>query len=132
MTIKTILHFVFRLALEHTQLLLDHINQLFHACASHTAYSRRSVLKLRIRSEIHFVPYLQHALIVKRRLKLQLFEDLENGVLLQIVLRMRDIPEVKHQIRVVDFLESTLEGFHHFHRQIGDEAYCIEKDYFCA
>lgn len=107
---------MFYLALKHSQLLLDHVNQLLHACASNTAYSRRAVIKLCIRGEIHLIPYLQHALVVKRRLKLKLFEDLENRVLLKIVLRVRDIPEMKNQVGVVDFFESALEGLHHFHR----------------
>lgn len=48
------------------------------------------------------------------------------------MLRVRDIPEVKDQVSMVDFLESALEGFHHFHREVCDEAYRIEEDNFSA
>lgn len=76
MAIQAILHLMFHLALKHSQLLLYHVDEFFHTCASYAANFRRSVVKLCIRGEIHLVPYLQHALIVKRWLKLQLLEDL--------------------------------------------------------
>ena len=66
MAIQAVLHLVFHLALKHTQLLLYYVYQLFHASAGNAAYSRRSIVTLSLRSQIDLVPYLQHALVVKR------------------------------------------------------------------